>query len=269
MSRDQSQALETLRRSYGGSEPSQPSFLRPHYVRYNGVNRSRDLGTTEILLTELEGQVGGQAGSHTLYFRLTLPRDLALQVVRTSTGASTDRFVRVGLLDGAHDPVPLDGRGYGLNADSQSVTPMGGAPRLAAGTYTVTVASDQWQALPYALTIAVGSYALLAGPLTGLLLASGRLPLVKPRGAADGTAPLSATALRPLAVKNLSTSSGATGQSTLDPQLSLSIPRGVALGQLDLSGRLKQTWRLTGAAQGSATAFGTLSSQQQGGGYGY
>jgi len=54
------------------------------------------------------------------------------------------------------------------------------------------------------------------------------------------------------------------------PTLTLTIMRGVAIGALNLDGRLKQTWRISGDASGSDQSFATLSSVTPGGGgYGY
>jgi len=263
---DQSTQHEALRQRYGGSEPSLPSFLRPYYVRHNAVSKSQDLGTTEILIADFEGRIGSQAGTNTLYFRVELPRPLDLRVLLRPSGASTDRLLRVGVLDGQRLPLPLTSAGRAYRNDIVSTPDDESMARLPAGTYYITVASDQWQALPFAISIFVGSYALLAGAITGVAAPQGRLPLVKPSGAALLSAPLSATLVPPARLQRLAGPAGGTAL----PALSLAIPRGAALGQLDLVGRLKQTWRLAGAVQGGDQSSGTLTiNNPGGGGYGY
>jgi hypothetical protein len=263
---DQSAQQEAVRQRYGGSEPSVPSFLRPYYVRHNAISKSQDLGATEILIADFDGTIGTQAGTNTLYFRVELPRPLDVRVVLRATGASTDRLLRVGVLDGNRAPLPLTSSGRAYRNEISNTPEDESRDRLPAGTYYITVASDQWQALPYAISIFVGSYALLVGAATGAAAPQGRLPLVKARGAALLSAPLSATLVPPAKLKRLA---GPAGGDAL-PALTLSILRGVALGRLDLTGQLKQTWRLTGVAQGGDQTSGTLTiNNPGGGGYGY
>lgn len=188
---------------YGGSNPSFPSFLRLYYSRYNSVHKSRDLGEVEILIADFSGQVGSQAGASTLYFKVTLPRELDLRVVKIPTGASTDRFISVGILNEQRQPIPMTTAGYGYVNDIHNTPLDESKSRLPKGTYYITVSSSQWQSLPYALTVFVGSYALLSGSTIGRLVASGRLPLIKPVGEILATAPLQATVLDPDLAKNL------------------------------------------------------------------
>lgn len=189
--------------AYGGSEPTLPSFLRPYYVKYNSVTKSRDLGETEILIADFSGQIGSQSGANTLFFKVTLARDLDLRVVKTHTGASTDRWISVGILDSERKPIPMTPAGYGYLNDIHNTVIDESKSRLPAGTYYITVSSSQWQSLPFAFTLFVGSYALLSGDATGRLIATGRLPLIKPIGQLLGTAPLEGTVLDPDSVKNL------------------------------------------------------------------
>ena len=199
----QSQDYEALRTSYGGSDPTLPSFLRPYYVKYNSVNKSRDLGETEILIADFSGQVGTQAGSNTLFFKVHLLRDLDLRVVKHSTGSVTDKYISVGILDANRKPVPMTEAGYGYLNDIHNTVIDESKARLPEDTYYITVSSSQWQSIPYSFTLFVGSYALLSGDTTGQLIASGRLPLIKPIGQLLGTAPLGLTVVNPDTVKNL------------------------------------------------------------------
>lgn len=199
----QSQDYEALRGSYSGSEPTLPSFLRPYYVKYNSVNKSRDLGDTEILIADFSGEIGSQAGSNTLFFKVRLTRELDLRVVQTSTGAFTDRYISVGILDADRKPLPMTASGYGYLNDIHNTAIDESKARLPAGLYYITVSNSQWQSVPYAFTLFVGSYALLSGNAIGRLIATGRLPLIKPAGEILGTAPLIGTALDPKTIKTL------------------------------------------------------------------
>ena len=199
----QSEAYEQARQVYGGSDPTLPSFLRPYYVKYNSVNKSRDLGETEILIADFSGQIGSQAGSNTLFFKVHLLRDLDLRVVKHDTGSVTDKYVSVGILDGDRKPVPMTDAGYGYLNDIHNTVIDESKARLPEGDYYVTVSSSQWQSIPYSFTLFVGSYALLSGDATGRLIATGRLPLIKPIGQLLGTAPLELTVVDPDTVKNL------------------------------------------------------------------
>lgn len=199
----QSQDYEALRASYGGSDPTLPSFLRPYYVKYNAVNKSRDLGETEILIADFSGQIGSQAGSNTLFFKVHLLRDLDLRVVKHDTGSVTDKYISVGILDANRKPIPMTDKGYGYLNDIHNTVIDESKARLPEGTYYITVSSSQWQSIPYSFTLFVGSYALLSGDATGRLIATGRLPLIKPIGQLLGTAPLELTVVNPDTVKNL------------------------------------------------------------------
>ena len=266
MALTQSQAYEEIRTSYGGSDSTLPSFLRPYYVRYNAISKSRDLGQTDILVADLSGEVGGEAGAQTLFFKVVLPRRVELSVRRRATGASTDRFVSVGVLDGERKPVPLDLEGYATTSDIHNTPINESLLGMPAGTYYITVSSSQWQRIPYAITIAVGRYALLSGSASGAFVPNGRIPLIKMIGPALGRERSTGTLVNPNAIKEAVGHAGGLGS----PSLTLSIMRGVALGTMVPSGRLKATWKLSGIASGSDQSEGTLSSEAPyGGGYGY
>lgn len=219
MTLSQSAAYEALRNSYSGSEPTLPSFLRPYYVKYNSVLKSLDLGTTEILIADISGRVGSQAGANTLFFKVTLTRDLDLRVLQVSTGANTDRFIRVGILDADRHPVQISPAGYGKLNDIHNTDIDESKSRLPPGTYYITVSSDQWQAIDFAVAVFVGSYALLEGESLDQLLATARIPLIKPIGALLASAPLSLTVTDPGLIRPL-----VTAQSVMGPQAEFLTP---------------------------------------------
>lgn len=203
MTQSQSAAYEALRKSYGGSDPTLPSFLRPYYVKYNSISKSSDLGSTEILIADIAGSIGSQAGTNTLFFKVTLIRDLDLRVVRTSTGSITDRFISVGVLDAERRPLPMTPNGYAYLNDIHNTPVDESLARLPGGTYYITVSTTQWQSINFAIAVFVGSYALLSGTALGSLIARGRIPLIKPIGTLLGTAPLLLDVLDPARVKTL------------------------------------------------------------------
>lgn len=109
---DQSGAIERVRRSYGGSDRTTPSFNRHAYVKYTNVNHSRDFGEVDFVNTELSGTIGTSSGTNTLYFRVHCPEPSKLQV-QLSGGISYERqYLSVGVLDENHDPVPTDDQGF-------------------------------------------------------------------------------------------------------------------------------------------------------------
>ena len=203
MAQSQSAAFEALRKSYGGSDPTLPSFLRPYYVKYNSISKSSDLGATEILIADISGRVGSQAGANTLFFKVTLIRELDLRVVRVSTGSFTDQFISVGILDEERRPLPMTPNGYAYLNDIHNTPVDESLNRLPAGTYYITVSTNQWQSINFAIAVFVGSYALLSGTALGSLVATGRIPLIKPVGTLLGSAPLLLDVLDPARVKTL------------------------------------------------------------------
>lgn len=252
--------------TYGGSDSTLPSFLRPYYVQYNSVSKSRDLGETDILVADLSGEIGTQAGSNTLYFKVVLPRSVELSVRKRSSGASTDHFISVGILDSDRRPIQTDPDGYGFLNDVHNTDINESILGLPAGTYYITVSNSQWQALPYAISVFVGRYALLSGSAGGVFPASARLPLIKTAGAALGSATPFGTLIYPNRIKN------ATGisVSTALPSLELAIMRGAAIGRMVPTARLMMNWKIVGVATGSASPEASLSSEAPyGGGYGY
>ena len=268
-SASQSELYEAIRTGYGGSDSTAPSFIRPYYVQYNAVTKAKDLGRTEILIADVAGTVGGHSGTNTIYVKVELARDLELRVRKRATGATTDRLVRVGVLDGDRRPLPIDEDGYAFLNDIHNTDVNESYARLPAGVYYVTVACDQWQPLPYAVTIYAGRYALLSGAVGGSFAPSGRFPLSKLAGVALGSAPPLGTLVRPVTIKNLSASASATGSAPIT-LATLAIMRGVALGQGLPSARLMMNWRLSGTASCSNTSTATLTrTASGGGGYGY
>lgn len=264
MALTQTQAYEEIRTSYGGSDPTLPSFLRPQYIQYNSITKSRDLGPLESIVVDVSGAVGSQAGSNTLYFKVELLDAADIQILKRSTGNFTDRFISVGLLNGERKPVALDSAGFGSLNDIHNTTEDESLRKLDPGTYYITISSREWQAVPFAATILVIKYTLLSGAAVGRSTSVARLPLLKISGFAPGQAPAAGTIKPPGAIKK---TAGAASGSAL-PSLALVIMRGIAGGTMSPYGRLQGNWKISGAAGGSAPCSGTLTSEAPYG-YGY
>ena len=70
-----------IKQSYGGSDKSSPSFLRPEHVKYNTPAKAKNLGVVFNLNTTLTGTVGSEAGTNTLYFKVTTSGESDLRAV--------------------------------------------------------------------------------------------------------------------------------------------------------------------------------------------
>lgn len=252
--------------SYGGSDRTDPFFLKPQYVHYNAIQKSRDLGAADNFRAELSGKVGGSTGTQTLFFRFQTLGESKIAVQLQSASGYLQRYLSAGLCDTNRRPVPLDEQGRAFTSAIHNDESGRKADQLPEGTYYATVSTNQWQATEFNLLISVVRYLEAIGVIEASAPLSGRLAMAKPVGTAIGTAPVNGRIVRPARIKNLSGSAGGSGL----PSLTLVIPSGVALGQMLPSGRLKITWRLDGVAQGSDLSNGTLTSTNNyGGGYGY
>lgn len=261
----QSEALEALRRSYGGSDNTRPSFLRPQYVAFNTPQKSRDFGARDNLNVVISGELGAELGAPTLFFKVDCRQPVELRIVKGRINSRTDPHLSVSISDSQRRPLELDEAGFARRVDIYSTPEPEDLARQPAGTYYFSVSSSQWQRLPFSVALLVISYQELAGStsLSGGLV--GRLAAAKLRGSAGGSGPLQATLTSPTRIRALGGATGGSGPL----RGSLAIPRGAATGQLLLEGRLKQFHRLQGAAGGSAPLRGELTVTGGGGGYGY
>lgn len=168
---DQSEDYENLRRSYGGSDNSSPSFQRPQYVRWNSISKSKDFGQIDTLDAQIRGRVGQEVGSSTLYFKTTLLFPSKISLTKLAGGNKYDAAqVSIGILDASRKPIPIDNQGYASPAqtdDERLLTSNAGTQQnlqfLPAGTYYFTVTSHQWRASDFDIRISVGGTANLAG----------------------------------------------------------------------------------------------------------
>lgn len=103
---DQSVSELATRAAYGGSDIAAPSFNRPRYVRYGSVNTPGDLGQLQDIKLELQGVVGSESGTSTLFFAFetTLPARIGLRKVRLNT--YTDQYISISLSNDI-GPIPI------------------------------------------------------------------------------------------------------------------------------------------------------------------
>ena len=109
---DQSSATTALYNGYGGSDNAEASFNRPRYVRFYSVHKPRDFGTVEFLDLDLEGVVGAESGTQTLFFRFTITRPAKIGLRKIRLNRYTDQYITIALRDGDGNGVPLGADGF-------------------------------------------------------------------------------------------------------------------------------------------------------------
>lgn len=258
-----SERIAARRAAYGGSDDTRASFNRPQYVRYNAISKSRDFGTIDNLRAAISGVLGGQSGTQTLFFQVTLAGAADVRIAKVAGNPREDQYISVGVLGPDGKSLPLNADGYAYRNDIYGSTADESADPLPAGTYWFTVSSSQWQAIPYAALLQVIRYKELAGSAGGTGVVTLRLALVKLYGAAGGGAPLTGAIPRSSRVKKLGGSAGGQGRGTM----TLVRPQGAAGGRMEPYGRIKANYRISGGAGGSAPLSATVTVTQ--GGYGY
>lgn len=263
---DATRQQEELRQAYTPLEPTYPSALRYQYVRYNGINKSRDLGQADNQTTEISGKVGGFSGSHTLFFRLQTHLPSRLGIDELVDNAQANRWLELGLLDGNHKPLSLDERGFAVPPLEGYSEPFDGVPAMPPGEYIFTVSSSQWAAVPFRIRLTVLAYVSPVGAADLLLPVEGRLALAKLEGLAllespdEGVLVPRSQLRRPDGTAILSLEATAPYVSTW---------RGEAVLTLEATGRFSQNYRIEGLAEGQLQGSATLTVITPYGGGGY
>jgi hypothetical protein len=260
----QTEEINSLYASYSGSSsPTQPSFLRPGFVKHNSVSKSRDLGRVDNLSVVINGSIGSQAGTNTLFFKVETNGAAGLQSVIVAGNPYEDQYLSTGILDSDHRPLPLTELGTAYLNDVVGTDENESELKLPAGTYYFTVSSSQWQALPYGVAIFVIRYLELTGAAGGSAPLSGRLSLRNLLGAILGSSNSVGT-LKPSAqIKKLAGNTSQTGPL----QATAIVPRGVFTLSMTPYGRIKATFRIAGAARGTNQNVATLTVTSPYGGY--
>lgn len=104
---DQSSAVQALVASYGGSDSVAPNFNCSRYVRFFSIHEPRDLGEIPEGALVLDGLVGAQSGTQTLFFRFhaLLPARIGLRKVPLNP--YTDQYIALGLSDPDGNNIPI------------------------------------------------------------------------------------------------------------------------------------------------------------------
>lgn len=255
MALNQSEQYLQLVSSYGGADNTAASFLRPQYVRYNSIAKSLDLGRVENLNAVIGGTIGSEVGAPTLFFKVETTQSARIGIIKNPINRFVDATLQEGIVDRHLNQVAVGEDGFGI-AGGITADQAGRTGLLPAGTYFFTISSSRWQVQPFEVFVTVIQYRSAVGDAGGTMAPFGRLALVKLFGAAGGTAPLSGRLADDSKIEFLGGS--VDGSLQISSTLVVRI-RGTASGALDLVGRLRNTWRLAGAAGGSGSAAGALS----------
>lgn len=249
---------------YGGSDPSGPSFLRPRFVKYNSVSKSRDLGSVDNFFGTFTGDIGSEVGSPTLFFKMHVQGEAILRINKNTSNRYTDKQISVGILDSDRKQVQIDRFGYAFENDNIATDENESLQPLPGGTYYFTVSTSQWQKIPYSVSIQAIRYKSIKGEVLLSMLPTSRFAIAKVRGpailsnASVGTIPVQEKIKAPAGQALLTSTSQGT----------LVTPSGVAILRNATTGRLKQTHKISAVASLTGVNVATLSSQSSGGGYG-
>lgn len=249
----------------GGSSPTDPSFLRPQFVKYNSVSKSRDLGSLDNFLGTFSGEIGSEVGSPTLFFKMNVLGSATLRFTKNASNRYTDKQISIGILDSNRKQVQMDQYGFAYNNDNIATNDNESVDPLPGGTYYFTVSSSQWQKIPYSVSIQAIRFKEIKGEVLLSMVPTGRFAIAKLRGPAllsngsHGTIPVEEQIKTPTGKLLVTNRSGGV----------LIIPSGVATMSDQTTGRLKQTHKISAAATLEGRNIATLSSDppQYGGGY--
>jgi len=260
---NQTESIANIKAGYGGSVSSKPSFNRPGNTLYNTFLKAKDLGSVSNLKETISGEIGSETGSNTHYYKVDCIDSSDIRIFRNNISAQSDKHISIGLLDSERKPVQLNAYGFGYNNEVINTEVQEKLITLPKGAYYFTVSSSQWQTLPYSIEIQVIRYLELVGVILGTAGLSTRIALIKIISAAGGVNICTGTLLPNSKLKEPSGSVG----GVLNPYGLLAGLSGVAGGTFPASGRIKATWRINGAAIGSAPMSATLTASSGGGGY--
>jgi len=250
---------------YGGSTPSDPSFLRPQNVRFNSIAKSRDLGKLNNFLGTFSGNIGAETGTQTLFFKCELLGAASIQIKKNPINRYTDKQISVGILDSERKQIPINRFGFAFENEIESTTVSEFLEPMPKGTYFFTVSSSLWQRIPFSVEIQAIRFVELKGSADLTAQLRGRFAIAKLRGAATLTGPFISTIPSSTQLK------GVTGPAIVSSGFrgALVIPSGLAVGRMTPYGRLKMTHKISGSASLSNQNLATLSSAPPSyGGYG-
>ena len=252
--------------THAGSDPSNPSFLRPRFVKYNSVTKSRDIGRVNNFFGTFSGDIGSQVGSPTLFFKMEVAGKATLRINKNAVNKYTDKEISVGILDANRKQIPLDSSGFAYLNDLVATPEDESIEPLPGGTYYFTISSSQWQKIPYSVSIQAIRFKGIEGVIPLTILPTARFAIAKIEGPAlleNGTRaiiPADDTIKRPsVAILLTNGSRGA-----------LATPEGLVLMRDMSSGRLKETHKISSVVELESRNVATLDAAPPayGGGYG-
>ncbi len=262
---NQSDAINKIKGGYGGSDNTKASFNQPKYVKYNTFAKARDLGAVDNLNATLTGSIGTESGANTHYYKVECTASSDIKILRNSIAKNTDKYISVGLLDQNRKPVQLNDYGFGYKNEVINTEAIERLITLPGGVYYFTVNGAQWPALPYSIDIQIIRYVLIAGTVSGTIAPYGRLPLAKLVGTLVGTNETTSSIPIPSSIKKIGLLESAKAGGESHPYATLAGLYGAITGTMSTTGRMKATWRISGAITGSSSNTATLTSS--GGGY--
>jgi len=109
---NQSDSINKIKAGYGGSDKTSPSFLRPQHVSWNSPSKAKDLGTVNNLYLLVNGDIGSEVGTNSLFFKVKTSGKSDIQVVKNSISKYHDKEISVGILNEDLTPRPLTVDGY-------------------------------------------------------------------------------------------------------------------------------------------------------------
>ena len=249
----------------GGSDPSYPTFLRPKFVKHNSVAKSRDLGSVNNFYGSFTGEIGGEAGTNTLYFKITTLGTADLRILQNPVNRYTDKQISVGILNSDRKPIQVNDFGFAYANELENTDLEEFSQPMPAGTYYFTVSSSLWQKTPYSVEVQAIRFSALEGVVTLTSQPYARFAIAKMIGPALLTGPLVST----IPTNNQLKRPTGTVLLTSGTRGALTTPEGVATGYMLPSGRLKMTHKISGKASVTGANIATLSSAPPyGGGYG-
>lgn len=250
---------------YGGSSPSDPSFLRPNRVLYNSISKSRDLGNINNFKGTFSGTIGSETGTQTIFFKANILGKAAIQISKNKINKYTDNQISVGILDADRKPINVNDFGFAYRNEILSTDEQEFLEPLPKGIYYFTVSSSLWQKISFSVDIQVIRFVSLNGSVTLSIKPTARFAIAKMNGPATLTGPLQSSIPSAAQLKNTPGSVLLTSSS----QGSLVIPSGLSVGRMVPYARLMMNWKLSGTASGRASNTATLdSAPPQYGGYG-
>lgn len=119
---DQSSQEFAIVNYYGGSDSTEPSFNYPRYVRYGSVHAPRDFGKLQNFFLDIEGLVGAESGTQTLFFRFELTERSRVGLRRIFLNRYTDQYITIDLANSDNDIIPLGLDGFAGFGDVSSQT---------------------------------------------------------------------------------------------------------------------------------------------------